>query len=468
MKISKKIVLNIIGLILLTNLVAIFIISNSTPKIFWDYLYKEKNKEIVTIKNSIIKNLKPNNTFDPKYIEHLQRHADVQNLFIEVRNKNKIIYSSGKDHIQDYNLNKLEKTTEMTKNTDQAEQIGKNGKYVEKDFKLFDNRDILLEIGYYENNTLEETIGLFSGKVVMLTFFSILFSIVIGIIASIFVSKQLSKPISKLNDNAKLMSQGEYSNINLVKTKITEIDELSQSIMDLSKNIESQENIRRDMVQNLAHDIRTPLTVLKSHFEAILDGILVLDNKNINILNSEIERLMNLIKKLDDLSESTLKNQNNLKKLMDIKLLNLSNETKNIIDLFYIEAGKSNIIIDYNIEPNIEYKMQKSDYSQLLQNLMSNAIKYNKKNGKVSINLTRSDKDIILEVSDTGIGIEKDKIKYIFERFYRCDTSRSKEVQGNGLGLSIVKELISNMGATIEVESELNRGTKFKICFKEK
>ena len=356
----------------------------------------------------------------------------------------------------------------MTKNTDQAEQIGKNGKYVEKDFKLFDNRDILLEIGYYENNTLEETIGLFSGKVVMLTFFSILFSIVIGIIASIFVSKQLSKPISKLNDNAKLMSQGEYSNINLVKTKITEIDELSQSIMDLSKNIENQENIRRDMVQNLAHDIRTPLTVLKSHFEAILDGILVLDNKNINILNSEIERLMNLIKKLDDLSESTLKNQNNLKKLMDIKLLNLSNETKNIIDLFYIEAGKSNIIIDYNIEPNIEYKMQKSDYSQLLQNLMSNAIKYNKKNGKVSINLTRSDKDIILELSDTGIGIEKDKIKYIFERFYRCDTSRSKEVQGNGLGLSIVKELISNMGATVEVESELNRGTKFKICFKEK
>lgn len=75
----------------------------------------------------------------------------------------------------------------------------------------------------------------------MLTFFSILFSIVIGIIASIFVSKQLSKPISKLNDNAKLMSQGEYSNINQAKTKITEIDELSQSIMDLSKNIiESQ------------------------------------------------------------------------------------------------------------------------------------------------------------------------------------------------------------------------------------
>ena len=94
MKISKKIVLNIIGLILLTNLVAIFIISNSTPKIFWDYLYKEKNKEIVTIKNSIIKNLKPNNTFDPKYIEHLQRHADVQNLFIEVRNKNKIMEES--------------------------------------------------------------------------------------------------------------------------------------------------------------------------------------------------------------------------------------------------------------------------------------------------------------------------------------------------------------------------------------
>ena len=466
MKISKKLVLNIIGLILLTNLIAIFIISNNTPKIFWNYLYKEKNKEITNIKESITNNIKSDNTFDKVYLEHLQRHADVQNLFIEVRNENTVIYSSGKDHIQNYNLNELEngmvEKSSKENNKDYTEQ------YVEKDFKLFHDRNVLLEIGYYENNTLEETIQLFSGKFVILTLLSIIFSSLIGIVASIFVSKQLSKPIYKLNENAKLMLQGNYSDVNIVNTKITEIDELSQSIMDLSKNIENQENIRRDMVQNLAHDIRTPLTVLKSHFEAILDGILVLDNKNINILNSEIERLMNLIKKLDDLSESTLKNQNNLKKLMDIKLLNLSNETKNIIDLFYIEAGKSNIIIDYNIEPNIEYKMQKSDYSQLLQNLMSNAIKYNKKNGKVSINLTRSDKDIILEVSDTGIGIEKDKIKYIFERFYRCDTSRSKEVQGNGLGLSIVKELISNMGATVEVESELNRGTKFKICFKEK
>ena len=457
MKISKKIVLNIIGLILLTNLVAIFIISNSTPKIFWDYLYKEKNKEIVTIKNSIIKNLKPNNTFDPKYIEHLQRHADVQNLFIEVRNKNKIIYSSGKDHIQNYNLNKLEKTTEMTKNTDQAEQIGKNGKYVEKDFKLFDNRDILLEIGYYENNTLEETIGLFSGKVVMLTFFSILFSIVIGIIASIFVSKQLSKPISKLNDNAKLMSQGEYSNINLVKTKITEIDELSQSIMDLSKNIENQENIRRDMVQNLAHDIRTPLTVLKSHFEAILDGILVLDNKNINILNSEIERLMNLIKKLDNLTEITRNPSTNE--------LNISMETESIIELFWIDAKKNDITIIQNIEPNLQLIAEKSDYYQLLQNLINNAIKYNNKNGNIYVNLYKSKENIILEIKDTGIGIDQNKLKYIFERFYRNDTSRSREVQGNGLGLAIVKELIQRMNATISVESKINEGTQFTICF---
>lgn len=118
----------------------------------------------------------------------------------------------------------------------------------------------------------------------------------IGIIASIFVSKQLSKPISKLNDNAKLMSQGEYSNINRVKTKNNRNWWVITVHNGSFKEYWKSENIRRDMVQNLAHDIRTPLTVLKSHFEAILDGILVLDNKNINILNSEIERLMNLIK----------------------------------------------------------------------------------------------------------------------------------------------------------------------------
>jgi two-component system sensor histidine kinase BaeS len=292
MKISKKLVLNIIGLILLTNLIAIFIISNNTPKIFWNYLYKEKNKEIVNIKESITNNIKPDNTFDKVYLEHLQRHADVQNLFIEVRNENTVIYSSGKDHIQNYNLSELangmvEKSSKEN-NKDYVEQ------YVEKDFKLFHDRNILLEIGYYENNTLEETIQLFSGKFVILTLLSIVFSSLIGIIASIFVSKQLSKPIYKLNENAKLMLQGNYSDVNIVSTKITEIDELSNSIVELSDSISNQENIRKEMVQNLAHDIRTPLTVLKTHFEAVLDGVIELDERNIKILNSEIDRLMNL------------------------------------------------------------------------------------------------------------------------------------------------------------------------------
>ncbi|MFZ1248491.1 MAG: hypothetical protein WAQ43_07110, partial [Leptotrichiaceae bacterium] len=171
MKISKKLVLNIIGLILLTNLIAIFIISNNTPKIFWNYLYKEKNKEITNIKESITNNIKSDNTFDKVYLEHLQRHADVQNLFIEVRNENTVIYSSGKDHIQNYNLNELEngmvEKSSKENNKDYTEQ------YVEKDFKLFHDRNVLLEIGYYENNTLEETIQLFSGKFVILTLLSI-------------------------------------------------------------------------------------------------------------------------------------------------------------------------------------------------------------------------------------------------------------------------------------------------------
>ena len=455
MKISKKLVLNIIGLILLTNLIAIFIISNNTPKIFWNYLYKEKNKEIVNIKESITNNIKPDNTFDKVYLEHLQRHADVQNLFIEVRNENTVIYSSGKDHIQNYNLNELEngmvEKSSKENNKDYTEQ------YVEKDFKLFHDRNVLLEIGYYENNTLEETIQLFSGKFVILTLLSIIFSSLIGIVASIFVSKQLSKPIYKLNENAKLMLQGNYSDVNIVNTKITEIDELSNSIVELSDSISNQENIRKEMVQNLAHDIRTPLTVLKTHFEAVLDGVIELDERNIKILNSEIDRLMNLIKKLDNLTEITRTPSTNE--------LNISMETESIIELFWMDAKKNDITIIQDIEPNLQLIVEKSDYYQLLQNLINNAIKYNNKNGNIYVNLYKNKENIILEIKDTGIGIDQNKLKYIFERFYRNDTSRSREVQGNGLGLAIVKELIQRMNATISVESKINEGTQFTICF---
>ena len=445
MKISKKLVLNIIGLILLTNLIAIFIISNNTPKIFWDYLYKEKNKEIINIKNSITDNINLDNTFDEVYLEHLQRHADVQNLFIEVRNGKTVIYSSGKDHIQNYNLNQLEG------------RIVNKEQYIEKDFKLFHDRDILLEIGYYENNTLEETIQLFSSKFVILTLLSIIFSSLIGIVASIFVSKQLSKPIYKLNENTKLMLQGNYRDVNIVRTKITEIDELSNSIVELSDSISNQENIRKEMVQNLAHDIRTPLTVLKAHFEAVLDGVIKLDEENIKILNSEIDRLMNLIKKLDNLTEIV---QNPSRNKLDISM-----ETKSIIELFLMDSKKNNITIVQNVEPNLQIIAEKSDYYQFLQNLISNAIKYNNKNGNIYVNLYKSKENIILEIKDTGIGIDQNKLKYIFERFYRNDTSRSREVQGNGLGLAIVKELVQRMGATINVESKINEGTQFTVCF---
>ena len=455
MKISKKLVLNIIGLILLTNLIAIFIISNNTPKIFWNYLYKEKNKEITNIKESITNNIKSDNTFDKVYLEHFQRHADVQNLFIEVRNENTVIYSSGKDHIQNYNLNELEngmvEKSSKENNKDYTEQ------YVEKDFKLFHDRNVLLEIGYYENNTLEETIQLFSGKFVILTLLSIIFSSLIGIVASIFVSKQLSKPIYKLNENAKLMLQGNYSDVNIVNTKITEIDELSNSIVELSDSISNQENIRKEMVQNLAHDIRTPLTVLKTHFEAVLDGVIELDERNIKILNSEIDRLMNLIKKLDNLTEITRTPSTNE--------LNISMETESIIELFWMDAKKNDITIIQDIEPNLQLIVEKSDYYQLLQNLINNAIKYNNKNGNIYVNLYKNKENIILEIKDTGIGIDQNKLKYIFERFYRNDTSRSREVQGNGLGLAIVKELIQRMNATISVESKINEGTQFTICF---
>ena len=335
-----------------------------------------------------------------------------------------------------------------------------------QDQSQFENKELLTtfiktfiikEENYYENNTLEETIQLFSGKFVILTLLSIVFSSLIGIIASIFVSKQLSKPIYKLNENAKLMLQGNYSDVNIVSTKITEIDELSNSIVELSDSISNQENIRKEMVQNLAHDIRTPLTVLKTHFEAVLDGVIELDERNIKILNSEIDRLMNLIKKLDNLTEITRNPSTNE--------LNISMETESIIELFWIDAKKNDITIIQNIEPNLQLIAEKSDYYQLLQNLINNAIKYNNKNGNIYVNLYKSKENIILEIKDTGIGIDQNKLKYIFERFYRNDTSRSREVQGNGLGLAIVKELIQRMNATISVESKINEGTQFTICF---
>jgi len=220
------------------------------------------------------------------------------------------------------------------------------------------------------------------------------------------------------------------------------------------------ERMRIEFVANVSHELRTPLTSIKGFVETLRDGAID-DPKNSrrfpNIIEAHTERLNNLINDLLELSriesnEIKMEFQSvNLRELVEVVVSNLKGA---------IEQKGHKVVIDIPFDlPQVEVDSEKIE--QVFTNLLDNAIKFTPQNGRICIRAVDKGKDIQIEVSDTGIGIPQEHLGRLFERFYRVDKARSRELGGTGLGLSIVKHIIQAHGGTVGVESKVNKGSKF-------
>ncbi|MBB6452079.1 two-component system phosphate regulon sensor histidine kinase PhoR [Salirhabdus euzebyi] len=221
------------------------------------------------------------------------------------------------------------------------------------------------------------------------------------------------------------------------------------------------EEMRKDFVANVSHELKTPITSIKGFAETLLDGAkedaVVLD-KFLHIIHKESVRMQYLIHDLLELSK--LENNNfqlNLEKVSIKKLVD------DVLSLVAHIAEEKNITIRADVNERIVLEGDGSRLTQLLLNLVSNAVHYTPNSGEVFVGANDLGEDIKLFVKDTGIGIPKEEIPRIFERFYRVDKARSRESGGTGLGLAIVKHIVEAHHGKINVESELHKGTTFSI-----
>lgn len=231
-------------------------------------------------------------------------------------------------------------------------------------------------------------------------------------------------------------------------------------IRDITE-IRNLENMRKDFVTNVSHELRTPLTSISGFVETLKTK--ELDEKNkmkaLSIIGVETERLKTLINELLDLSRIE-----NIKQFSYNNDINVKECILRVINLLNPQISQKNIQIDLDVENNLtSLKGDKDLFTQMLINLIENSIKYNKENGLVSILVTNQENGIKLIIEDQGIGIRSEDKEWIFSRFYRADKSRSNNVEGSGLGLSIVKYIVLKFKGTIELESELGKGSKFTI-----
>ena len=221
------------------------------------------------------------------------------------------------------------------------------------------------------------------------------------------------------------------------------------------------ENMRKEFVANVSHELKTPITSIKGFVETLkMTEDLDVDTKNrfLTIIENETTRLTRLIN--DILLLSTVENKVK-KRVEKIDLFEIFEEVHETVA--YI-AKKKNITIDYQFENE---KLDLWEYSgyirQILLNIIENAIKYTGENGNVKIREYAKRDKVFIEIQDNGIGIPKEDIGRIFERFYRVDKARSRKVGGTGLGLAITKHMVLSLGGNIKVESELGVGSKFTV-----
>ncbi len=228
------------------------------------------------------------------------------------------------------------------------------------------------------------------------------------------------------------------------------------------------EKIKADFIANVSHELRTPLTSIKGYVETLEDRAYSNEEERmqfLEIINKNADRLINIVSDLLVLSELESKESFYSQPTgRDFELINIGEIVNQSVLSLKGKMAENKLEYSLDIEENLPaFSGNKFLLEEMVSNLVDNAIKYTPSNGNISVHTYKTGSEIIVEVSDTGIGIPKEDQDRIFERFYRVDKTRSRKVGGTGLGLSIVKHIVLLHGGSVEVESELNKGSKFIV-----
>lgn len=288
---------------------------------------------------------------------------------------------------------------------------------------------------------------------------AIVMSLTIGIIIALVLSTNITNPIKQISDATLKIKDGDYD-INLKESKIIELENLQNNIRYLSRNLKNQKYVRKQYAQDISHELRTPITNLQLYIEAIKDGVIDVDEQTLSSLLEETHRLEGLVV---NLNKSFNDNSEYLK--INKKEFDLSQHIKLILDTIKPRLTKLDISLIEEIKDGVLIYSDKDKISQIIQNLISNAIKAIKEDGLIRVSLYEDKNNIYIDIKDNGVGISDEKKEVIFERFYRIDDARNTKTNGHGLGLSITKNFVESLGGKIKLKSKLGKGSTFSVIF---
>ena len=287
--------------------------------------------------------------------------------------------------------------------------------------------------------------------------------IFIAVIISIFLSSKITDPITEITKKARKLGSGN-SDVEFKESGIKEIDELAETLSQAQKEMAKTDELRRDLMANVSHDLKTPLTMIKAYAEMIRD-ISYKDkdkmNEHLGIIVDETDRLTVLVNDILDLSKMQFNAD-----VLKLEKFDLVSEINSIVKKYQIIKETEKYTINVEEPETAMIKADKKKINQVIYNLVNNAINYTGDDKKVTIRVTKHKKYYLVEIIDTGKGIKEEEIPYIWDKYYKNDKNHKRNVVSTGLGLSIVKQILELHNYEYGVKSVLKKGTTFYFKIK--
>lgn len=324
-------------------------------------------------------------------------------------------------------------------------------------FNLKSDNDLIGMLVITRSNSIQnsETVRLFKKSLLFSSVISGILVLFLAILLTAFVSTKMTKDLRRTARYAKGLEVNSENRIN--HSKVIEIRGIQTSLENLSTKLKLQKQVRQEKVDQLSHEARTPLTILKTYCEGALDGIVEMDRSELESCLNEINNLSGILANINDVIEY----KGEVVKIQNEKF-DLINELNKILKGFALQFQKKGIALILKGIEHIEITIDKSMLSQAIYNLLTNAYKFTNPGGQVNVSVDMKSQDtVIISVNDTGIGIRDDDIERIFKAYYRSASTSS--IQGEGLGLYIAKCNIQAIGGNIYAKSNDEGGTSFII-----
>lgn len=291
-------------------------------------------------------------------------------------------------------------------------------------------------------------------------FYTVLAAGILAIFVSVLFTKYITEPIRDVIKATKGIAKGNYGQ-RVPKKSEDELGDLSESLNTMAQSLDDNRYLQRQLITNVSHELATPLTNVGGYLEALMDDVIPEQDRKetLKLMKEETDRLKTMVEEVRTLSMIQEPQFHVNKSKVDLK--KLTEKVLKHCEASFKAAGVP-LQAEYELKDH-EFSLDPDRYHQIVLNLLNNALKHSKKDQAVDVDLSQDEKNVILKVTDHGVGIPEKELPYIFERFYRADPARSRQSGGIGIGLTIVKELVEAHGGKIRVESDEGKGAQF-IC----